>query len=241
MRLPVLVLLLVAFPPSGSAQSVTVQLPVGFRVEIAPPQLRVEVPPPAPSHGHVWVAGYWSFSSGRYVWVPGSYVVAPQTGARWMPAQWVLRNGAWYFEPGRWEAGAAVISQPAPPPPYQRPPPPAPPPQYQQPPPPPPPYRQQPPPRRLSRDEAVQRAYQIASQHGLQVVSVREVEPGDGVWKVKLILDDGGKAKLEIDPFSGEAVKFKVDGGCHPNQYWDGERCRHKGRGHGARKHDDDD
>lgn len=26
---------------------------------------------------------------------------------------------------------------------------------------------------------------------------------------------------------------------CHPSQYWDGERCVHKGRGHGARKHDD--
>jgi hypothetical protein len=27
-------------------------------------------------------------------------------------------------------------------------------------------------------------------------------------------------------------------GGCHPSQYWDGRQCRHKGRGHGARKHD---
>lgn len=26
---------------------------------------------------------------------------------------------------------------------------------------------------------------------------------------------------------------------CHPSQRWDGERCRHKGKGHGARKHDD--
>jgi hypothetical protein len=25
---------------------------------------------------------------------------------------------------------------------------------------------------------------------------------------------------------------------CHPSQYWDGDQCRHKGRGHGARKHD---
>jgi hypothetical protein len=25
---------------------------------------------------------------------------------------------------------------------------------------------------------------------------------------------------------------------CHPSQYWDGAQCRHKGRGHGARKHD---
>ena len=27
-------------------------------------------------------------------------------------------------------------------------------------------------------------------------------------------------------------------GGCHPSQYWDGHQCRHKGKGHGARKHD---
>jgi hypothetical protein len=26
--------------------------------------------------------------------------------------------------------------------------------------------------------------------------------------------------------------------GCHPSQYWDGAQCRHKGQGHGARKHD---
>ncbi len=26
---------------------------------------------------------------------------------------------------------------------------------------------------------------------------------------------------------------------CHPSQYWDGHQCRHKGKGKGARKHDD--
>jgi hypothetical protein len=25
---------------------------------------------------------------------------------------------------------------------------------------------------------------------------------------------------------------------CHPSQYWDGHKCKHKGKGHGARKHD---
>lgn len=25
---------------------------------------------------------------------------------------------------------------------------------------------------------------------------------------------------------------------CRPSHYWDGHQCRHKGRGHGARKHD---
>lgn len=27
-------------------------------------------------------------------------------------------------------------------------------------------------------------------------------------------------------------------GGCHPSQYWDGNQCKHKGKGSGARKHD---
>lgn len=155
MRNIVLVLLFATLPVSASAQAVFVQLPAGFRVEIAPPQLRVEVRPAAPSPGYSWVPGYWSYADGRYVWVPGSYIVAPQPGARWIPAQWVLRNGGWYFEPGRWAVGPAVIAQP--PPPAYVPPPPQP----------------------------------VAPQ-------------------------------------------------CRPSQYWDGERCRHKGRGHGARKHDDD-
>jgi hypothetical protein len=28
---------------------------------------------------------------------------------------------------------------------------------------------------------------------------------------------------------------------CHPSQYWDGNECKHKGKGHGARKHDGED
>ncbi len=32
--------------------------------------------------------------------------------------------------------------------------------------------------------------------------------------------------------------KVKRDRACHPSQYWDGHKCRHKGHGHGARKHD---
>lgn len=238
MRIPVLVLMLLAFSPSALAQSVLVQLPVGFRVEIAPPRLRVEVPPPAPAPSQVWVPGYWSFANGNYVWVPGAYVAAPQTGARWTPARWVNRDGAWFFEPGRWVTGPVVASPP--PPSYQQPPP-----NYQQPPPgyqqPPPPGRQPPPPRRLSREEAVQRAYAITSSHGMQALRVKEVEPDDGAWKVKLILASGGKAKIEIDPWSGAELRFKAEGQCRPNQYWDGDECRHKGKGHGARKHDGDD
>lgn len=34
---------------------------------------------------------------------------------------------------------------------------------------------------------------------------------------------------------SRAAVKSKK---CAPSHYWDGHKCRHKGKGHGARKHD---
>lgn len=231
MRISVLVLLLVASSPSALAQTVLVRLPAGFRVELAPPRLRVEVPPPAPSPSQTWVPGYWSFANGNYVWVAGTYVATPQPGATWVAARWVTRDGAWYFEPGRWATGAVVATPP--PPSYQQQPPP-----YQ---PPPPPPRQPPPPRRMSREEAVQRAFAITSSHGLQPQRVEEAEPDDGAWKVKVILAGGGKARLEIDPWSGAELRFKVEGQCRPNQYWDGDECRHKGKGHGARKHDGDD
>ncbi len=37
----------------------------------------------------------------------------------------------------------------------------------------------------------------------------------------------------------GHGKAAKNSPGCHPSQYWDGEHCRHKGKGKGARKHDD--
>jgi hypothetical protein len=38
-------------------------------------------------------------------------------------------------------------------------------------------------------------------------------------------------------PSSHKASLARPD--CPPSKYWDGERCRHKGKGKGARKHDD--
>ena len=38
-------------------------------------------------------------------------------------------------------------------------------------------------------------------------------------------------------------VKLGLDGKkdrCRPNEYWDGNGCKHKGKGQGARKHDRD-
>lgn len=88
---------------------------------------------------------------------------------------------------------------------------------------PPPAYRPAPPPppRALSRDEAVQRAFEIASQHGLQPVAAREVERDDHRWKVKLSLAGGGQAKVEIDPWSAAELKLEVKRRGHHEHHGD--------------------
>ena len=35
-----------------------------------------------------------------------------------------------------------------------------------------------------------------------------------------------------------KAKKHKKHKKCPPSHYWDGDKCRHKGKGKGARKHD---
>ncbi len=133
-----LLLLGLLLPASTFAQARVVVQPPAIRVEIAPPVPIVEAPPPPPSPQHVWTGGHWAFRDGRYGWVPGTYVVAPEPAARWVPARWVAREGGWYFEPGRWATVASPWPPPQPPPPPQAPPPPgyAPAPGYPPPPPP---------------------------------------------------------------------------------------------------------
>lgn len=116
-------------------------------------------------------------------------------------------------------------AQPPPPPPAYSPPPaqaPPPPPAYAPAPQPPPPP---PSPRRLSRDQAVQLAWQYAAQRGLQPVAAREVERDEGRWKVELRLAGGGEAKVVLDAWSGAELRFQVK----------------EGHGHRGERHEDED
>src|ERR1700733_8801858 len=57
-----------------------------------PPVARVEVAPPAPGAGYVWLPGYWGWSGAAYVWYPGRYDVRPVGATVWIPAAWVARG-----------------------------------------------------------------------------------------------------------------------------------------------------
>jgi hypothetical protein len=85
-------------PALGHAQ-VIVQ---GVRVGVAPPAMRTEVRPVAPSPRHVWIAGHWAWRGGAHAWVPGYYALPPAQGYHWVHARWVNEGGSWVFYEGHW-------------------------------------------------------------------------------------------------------------------------------------------
>lgn len=72
-------------------------------VSEAPPALRREVIGVAPSAQHVWVQGYWTYRSHRWVWMAGHYELRPRAGAAWIPGQWDRTSRGWVWLPGHWD------------------------------------------------------------------------------------------------------------------------------------------
>ena len=68
-----------------------------------PPPARQEVIGVAPSTAHVWVAGYWTYRHGRWVWVPGHYELRPRAAAVWVPGHWDRTSRGWVWTPGHWD------------------------------------------------------------------------------------------------------------------------------------------
>src|SRR2546426_12356569 len=92
----------------------------GVRVTVAPPAVRVEAQPAAPSPRHRWIAGYWGWRGGQHVWLGGHWAMPPAVGYVWEPARWDNQGGAWMFYEGHWRVAdqpdPQVVYQPPPPP-----------------------------------------------------------------------------------------------------------------------------
>ena len=71
-------------------------------IELEPPAPRAEEVPAPPHEDAVWVAGYWSWTGVRYVWLPGRHVRRPGSGLYWYPGGYVLRDGRYVYVVGRW-------------------------------------------------------------------------------------------------------------------------------------------
>ena len=77
---------------------------VGVVIGEPPPPPRVETVPVAPVTGYVWRPGYWRWDEGRYLWIPGAYIVAPQPLAAWISGHWVPAGGGWMWVAGYWRS-----------------------------------------------------------------------------------------------------------------------------------------
>ena len=71
-------------------------------VNVPPPMPRVEVMPPPPGPGHVWIGGYWRWSGSRHEWVAGHWE-ARRDSAFWVPGHWYRSGGGWTFAGGVWQ------------------------------------------------------------------------------------------------------------------------------------------
>jgi hypothetical protein len=73
-------------------------------VRFAPPALPVYEQPLLPAEGYIWTPGYWAWDNGfdDYYWVPGTWVLPPQSGLFWTPPYWGWGGNGYAFYPGYW-------------------------------------------------------------------------------------------------------------------------------------------
>ena len=71
-------------------------------VQSEPPPVRIEVIPPQPDDGFVWVAGYWTWRVNSWLWIGGSWCRPPHSHVVWIEPRWDHEGDHWHFNPGRW-------------------------------------------------------------------------------------------------------------------------------------------
>jgi hypothetical protein len=87
-----------------------------------PTEIIVSQPPPAPPAealsqqpfpNAVWIAGYWSWGNGAYVWNAGRWAEPPTPGSSFVAPHWEARDNGYAFCPGFWQENTAQSSGPA--------------------------------------------------------------------------------------------------------------------------------
>lgn len=84
----------------SSAAFAQLRISVGF----GPPALPVYEQPLCPGDGYIWTPGYWAWDDvdQDYYWVPGTWVLPPESDLLWTPPYWGWDNGAYVFYDGYW-------------------------------------------------------------------------------------------------------------------------------------------
>jgi hypothetical protein len=86
--------------------------PAPILVGWAPPPMLVEMPPPLPYAGAVWVGGYWVWE-GNWVWAAGHWMAPPQPNYAWVHPYYEHRDSGVVFITGHWSPPGVVFVPPA--------------------------------------------------------------------------------------------------------------------------------
>jgi hypothetical protein len=87
--------------PAAAAASADGQ-PEGIEVHTPPPAPPPETRPPSPGFGYIYVAGYWEWIDGSYVWHPGRWIPG-KADYELVRARYEAKNGAWIFYKPHWK------------------------------------------------------------------------------------------------------------------------------------------
>ncbi|MFQ6082339.1 MAG: YXWGXW repeat-containing protein [Candidatus Aminicenantia bacterium] len=71
-------------------------------IRTPPPSAKVEIRPPTPYPGAVWISGHWKYTRHGWVWVSGHWAKPPRRGAVWVPGRWVKTPHGWKWRKGHW-------------------------------------------------------------------------------------------------------------------------------------------
>jgi hypothetical protein len=88
---------------------ISIGAPAPIIVHRAPPVRVVEQMSVSPGPGYTWVPGHYTWAGERWIWMSGTWVVAPQPEARWV-------DGAWNPQTQQWIEAHWEMPPPPPPP-----------------------------------------------------------------------------------------------------------------------------
>lgn len=81
----------------------------------SPPRAEGERVTVAPGPGYVWIAGHWTNSAQRWVWLAGRWELPPSPSAAWVAGHWAQGATGWIWVNDMWAVGGAA-TQPMNPP-----------------------------------------------------------------------------------------------------------------------------
>jgi hypothetical protein len=95
---------------SSSSTASDSQGQLTVQVSQPPPADKVEEKATAPGYGYIWVAGYWDYIAGSYMWRPGRWVQG-KADYEYVRAKYERDgNNAWTFTRPHWKRRHAPTS-----------------------------------------------------------------------------------------------------------------------------------